>query len=253
LKSLLGAWLLRCAGAPGWLLRADRADYAAFKELTRTADRQQRYRAWVLKSLAIFSGTTIVALAAIGRLGDLFAQPAEFAPLAHRLQSLLPASRAPDAAFFAALLGAIAMGAGIGALAAKRLGRTAKPVALGDIEALLPRNRAESFHVALLSANAGLSEELFFRLLLPLLLTLITGNAAFAFVTSALVFGLVHAYQGWTGVVATTVLGLALTALYLSTGSLWLVVAVHALLNLFGLLVRPLIGRPAGPVVPDGC
>jgi membrane protease YdiL (CAAX protease family) len=251
LKTLPGALLLRCASALGRLVRADRDDYAAFKRLADTASRQQRYRAWVLKSLAMFSGTTIVALAAIGRLGDLLARPAEFAPLAHQLQSLLPASRAPDGVFFAGLLGAMAMGTGLGALAARRLGRTPRSVALGDIEALLPRNRAESFHVALLSANAGLSEELFFRLLLPLLLTLITGNAAFAFLVAALAFGLVHAYQGWAGVAATTVLGLALTALYLATGSLLLAIAVHAVLDLFGLLVRPLIASAPRPVRSD--
>ena len=199
----------------------------------------------------MFSGTTIVALAALGRLDDLVRLPAEFAPLAHALRSVLPAPRAPEAAFLAALMLAIATGAGIGALLGRRLGRVSTLPALGNIAALLPRNRSESLQVALLAANAGLGEECFFRLLLPLAVTLLTGNAPFAFTLAALAFGMAHAYQGWVGMTANTCFGLALTALYLSTGSLWLAVAVHVLINVAGLLVRPLMGTPIPAAAVD--
>ncbi len=114
---------------------------------------------------------------------------------------------------------------------------------LGDIAPLLPRNGAESAHAAVLSLNAGLSEELFFRLLLPLLLVLTLHNSGVAFIVAAIVFGLVHLYQGWVGVLVTTAMGLMLTALYLATRSIWVVVGVHALFDLFGLVLRPALAR----------
>lgn len=204
-----------------------------------TVRRQRHYRARALGSVTLYGGTTFVALAGLDRLGDLFVRPAEFASPARALQAFLPSPPVPDAAFVGALAAAIAMGASLGALAARRWRRAGARSPLGDIEALLPRNRAESWHVALLGLNAGLSEEPFFRLLLPLLLSLLGLGPIAAFALSLVAFGLVHAYQGWRGVAASTLFGAALSALYLSTGALWLVIAVHALLDLVGLLGRP--------------
>jgi membrane protease YdiL (CAAX protease family) len=55
----------------------------------------------------------------------------------------------------------------------------------------------------------------------------------------------VHVYQGWIGVVATTVLGLVFTGLYLATGALALPVALHAAIDLMALVVRPTLMRIA--------
>jgi membrane protease YdiL (CAAX protease family) len=46
------------------------------------------------------------------------------------------------------------------------------------------------------------------------------------------VFGIDHGYQGWSGVLLTGVLALIFTALFVLSGSLWLPMAVHALLDL---------------------
>ena len=75
----------------------------------------------------------------------------------------------------------------------------------------MPRNGAETVWTGLLSINAGIGEELFFRLALPLLIVLVTGNVIAAFAVAAIVFGLVHVYQGWVGVLATTFLGVVFT------------------------------------------
>jgi uncharacterized protein len=73
------------------------------------------------------------------------------------------------------------------------------------------------------------------------LLAMILGQALFAFAIAAVVFGVVHLYQGPLGILATTVLGVVLTALYLWTGQIWIAMAAHALLDVIGLVVRPAI------------
>jgi membrane protease YdiL (CAAX protease family) len=55
-----------------------------------------------------------------------------------------------------------------------------------------------------------------------------------------LVFGAVHRYQGWPGMIATTLTGAALAALYGLTGALWVAIAFHIAIDLNTLVVRPL-------------
>ena len=92
-----------------------------------------------------------------------------------------------------------------------------------------------------MAANAGPGEELLFRLTVPLLLVLATGNALLSFAVAAIAFGLVHLYQGWLGVLVTTLAGAAFTLLYLATGSIWIAALVHSLMNLNALWLQPLV------------
>jgi membrane protease YdiL (CAAX protease family) len=217
----------------------DRTEYARFKALTDTRDRQARYRLWVAKSLAIFVGLSLAGLALLGRLEALWAFPAEAAPAA---AAMPPIELEDEGGLLPGIvIGAMIAGAVLGAvLAARKKGDATKPPMLGDIEPLLPRNGAEIAHGALLSANAGLVEELFFRLYLPLLLVGIGLGPVAAFVAAGLIFGLAHLYQGWVGVLATTALGALLTAAYLVTQSLWVPILLHIVIDLNGLVIRPL-------------
>jgi len=246
MRIIAGALLLLCFGEVLYFVRRDGADYAAFKLLTETADRQRRYRIWILKSLVLFSGTSLVGLALLGQFRTLATLPGEFRPLFDRLQSSGTLGGQIHSGFLvgfgAALLGALIAGT----LVSRFAGKKRKPIAIGDIEALMPRNWAETYHTALLSLNAGLSEEIFFRLLLPLLLVILFGNAIAAFAAAALIFGAVHLYQGAIGVIATTVLGVIFTLLYLWTGNIWIAVGAHAVLDLIGLVIRPSITRIFG-------
>lgn len=52
-------------------------------------------------------------------------------------------------------------------------------------------------------------------------------------------------YQGWLGVLATTVLGALFAALYLATESLLLPIVLHIAFDLRGLLLTPLPGEAA--------
>jgi membrane protease YdiL (CAAX protease family) len=137
---------------------------------------------------------------------------------------------------------ALITGAGLGtALSLKRrVARTRyRNVALGDIEYLFPRNAQERRWAVLISVNAGFSEEMFFRLLLPLLLYRVSGNVVAALGIPIIVFGCAHFYQGWKGVAATTVVGALFTAVVLGSGRIWYAMALHALMDLNALLLMP--------------
>jgi uncharacterized protein len=225
-----------------WFVRNDASEYVAFKQLTDTAGRQRFYRAWVLKSFLAFFGTSMVCLLILRQLHALLYLPDEFIPLAARLGADMPTTGLLDKEFLAGCAaGAMVIGILLGIFIAKRL--KTSHATLGDIEPLMPRNGAETGWTALLSINAGLSEECFFRLLLPLLLIGVLHNPLLAFISATILFGLVHIYQGVLGVVMTTLLGALLAALYLWTGSLLITIAVHAGIDLFGLVLRPTFMR----------
>jgi hypothetical protein len=225
-----------------WFVRNDASEYAAFKRQPDTAGRQRFYRIWVLKSFLALFGTSIVCLLILRQLHALLYLPDEFIPLAARLGADMPTTVILDKEILAGCAaGAMLIGILLGVLIAKRLKTT--HATLGAIEPLMPRNGAETGWAALLSINAGLSEECFFRLLLPLLLIGVLHNPLLAFVSATILFGLVHIYQGVVGVVMTTLVGVVLAGLYLWTGSLWITIAAHAGLDLFGLVVRPTFMR----------
>lgn len=225
----------------GWFVRNDRAEYEAFKMLTRTEDRQRAFRRWATKSFLLFWGAALVALALIGRVDGLLRLPPEFALLRTHLPGGFDAGATPFA------IGGVVAGGLIGATVATLLsrGRNSKPKVLGDIEPLLPRNADERRWTALLAVNAAVGEELFFRLMLPLLIALVTGSAVAAFVAAGLIFGLAHFYQGWAGILATTLAGFFFAALYVASGMLWIAILLHALMNLNSLWLRPLLAERA--------
>lgn len=237
--------LVLCLGSLAWFVRRDLAEYRAFKLLTETAGRQKKYRAWLLKTFLLFTCVTLAALADLGRLSALAALPPEFQPLFRNLNAHASHTSLLNGGLVGLFLGALAGGLVMGLLLPRLLRRRGKPRAVqaGDIAALMPRNGAETVWTALLSVNAGIGEELYFRLLLPLLLVSLGSGALLAFILAGLIFGAVHFYQGIAGIVATTILGGLLAALYLWTGNVWIAVAAHALLDLVGLVIRPTLRR----------
>ena len=98
------------------------------------------------------------------------------------------------------------------------------------LRAIVPVDRREWVLVTLALLPAALLEEMLFRSM-PL--------AGFAWIISpwvlmwplALVFGLLHWAQGEWGVVGTTLLGLVLSVLFLWSGSVWVPLAAHWVLN----------------------
>ena len=53
-----------------------------------------------------------------------------------------------------------------------------------------------------------------------------------AVLVAALVFALAHTYQGALGAAATALVALGFTALFVASNSIWLPIAVHALIDL---------------------
>jgi len=235
MSPILAALLLLAAlGGVWWFQKGDLGEYRRFKALNDGHSRRMRFRLWLVRAALVFVVPVPVGLALLGRLVALVTMPGEFAPLS----ALLPSVLASDDGALGLLLGGAVGGLVVGAVLARVLKR--RP--LGDVSALLPRDRRELKYAAALSIMAGVSEEAFFRLYLPLLVALVTGQAWIGFVASLILFGAMHRYQGWAGIFATTALGAVMTGLYLMTGSLWVVMLVHALVDLNGLVVTPLLG-----------
>jgi len=179
----------------------------------------------------LFALPTLVGLILLGRLDALVTLPFEFRPLAASF-----GDRGNAAFCLIAAIGGMIAGAGLLALRHRLGGR---PFSLGTIDALLPRDRAELLHAALLSIGAGVAEELFFRLLAPLLIGAVTGNALLGFGLATVLFAAAHRYQGWVGMSATLVLGGLFACFYLATGDLWAAMLLHIALNLVALVLRP--------------
>ena len=94
-----------------------------------------------------------------------------------------------------------------------------------------------------LSAAAGIGEELFFRLTVPLLAASVFGSAVLGCALGWALFTLAHRYQGRGGMLAVSVVGAVLGWLYLATGQLWVVIVLHALVDANALVVRPWLER----------
>ena len=230
-----GALLLAQLAAIWWFLKGDIARLRPFRYLRAP---ERRYWRWCVKDLLVFGLPPLIGLALLGRLDAPLVLAPEFATA----RGLLP-HVGPQA--LRAMAGSAALGLVGGTLivaVVSRVRRSRKVFGtLGDISALVPHHSGELGAAAILSLSAGVTEELAFRLFLPLLLALVTGSAVAAFGLAALIFGGMHVYQGWVGVVATTVVGLALTAVYLVTGLLWVAMVIHIVIDLNGLVVRPLL------------
>lgn len=97
---------------------------------------------------------------------------------------------------------------------------------------LLPKSRREKSVFVVLSLVAGVGEEIAFRGFLIPALTLVFGWSWGAALLSSATFGLLHAYQGWLGVIRTAVLGLILGGCFIVSGSLWPAILAHAILDI---------------------
>jgi membrane protease YdiL (CAAX protease family) len=224
----------------------DRRDYARFKRLRSTALRRQVFGRWIVESLLVLGG--------LGGLVLLAAWP--FVPLALRdVRAWGPIAGVPYASETATW---ILIGFGIAMLVGMVLPilllrtRVEEIPAIGDIKALLPRNRGELKFGAGLALTAGFVEELLFRLALPAILfgvfsglgivsgLGVGGTGVIAFTIAAVVFGLLHVYQGPQGMLFAFLLGLVFTALYVLSGTILVPILLHALIDLRSLVLIPI-------------
>jgi uncharacterized protein len=105
--------------------------------------------------------------------------------------------------------------------------------------AIMPSTAPEQAWFAAISIGAGISEEFVFRAFL--LCYLGTWLPALGFygvlAVSSVIFGLNHLYQGYLGVLGTTIVGLALGLFYYQFGGLLVPMVAHALLDLRIILI----------------
>lgn len=219
--------------------RKDRREYQRFKRYRSTARRQAMYVKWLRESFLVFGGLSLVLLLLVGQFVPLFLSDVNGWEWVRSIREWYDSLGALAIAL-TVLLAFLVIVAPILLLFLAR-GSQEEVTAIGDIQALLPRNRREVRLGALLSLNAGLVEELLFRLALPALLYGAFGSALFAGIASVLIFGALHVYQGALGVLGTVVIGTFLLALYVATGSILVPIVVHALIDLRSFVFIPLI------------
>jgi membrane protease YdiL (CAAX protease family) len=217
----------------------DRRAYRKFKTLTDSRERIKHFRRWTLGGFLLFGVSSVVVLWLVRRLDALTQFPPEFA-------SAMQATGGDPTSYLFGLAFGLTFVIGVIVLANLRAARRKTPPqaatqerAIGDVLPLLPRSDIERPWIALLAVNASVTEEMFFRLVVPLLLTVVIGAPLPAFATACVVFGLVHAYQGPAGVLGTTIIGVVFSAIYLATGSLLAAMAAHLAINLNTLILMP--------------
>jgi membrane protease YdiL (CAAX protease family) len=219
-------------------IRKDRREYRRFTRMRSTVQRQKMLRRWLGQSLLIFGGSAAVVLLIAWQFVPRFVADV------NSWRWVTDARRTFDDSGAFAL--GLAVGIPVAVVTLSVLGivvarRETEVPAIGNIQALLPRNRAELPYGAALSINAGVVEELLFRLALPALIFGFSGSAVAAIVVSLIVFGMLHVYQGVWGVLGSMILGAILMAIYLASGSILLAIVAHALIDLRSLVLIPVV------------
>jgi len=219
-----------------------RGTFRRFKRLTSTRARQKVYGRWLLESALVMGGlSSAVLLAAFPFVPSVLDQTRRWGPIA-TAREFLGTPGGSVASTVGIVVVAVALIAPV--LLLRRSigdgGIDAIPT-VGDIRSLLPRTRAELKYGVGLGLSAGIFEELLFRLGLPALLFGILGLGPLSFVIAALLFGLLHLYQGPLGILFSALLGLVFAALYVLTGSIAAPIVLHALVDLRTLVLIPVV------------
>ena len=115
---------------------------------------------------------------------------------------------------------------------------------------MLPHTRREYRWFLLLSATAGICEELLFRGYLPWFFTPWLGTVG-AYVAVLVLFGLGHAYQGRSGTLKATAAGAVMCLIVLATGSLIPAMIIHALIDAGSGTLGFLVLKESGAVSPS--
>ncbi|MCH7573216.1 MAG: CPBP family intramembrane metalloprotease [Planctomycetes bacterium] len=100
----------------------------------------------------------------------------------------------------------------------------------------MPRNSGEMRHFTAISVTAGICEEIVYRGYLIWYATQFTGAGTggllMAVALTSLVFGLGHIYQGVSGAIQIFAAGLFFGCIYVLSGSLWVPMAAHAIIDI---------------------
>lgn len=102
----------------------------------------------------------------------------------------------------------------------------------------LPETAYEYRSFILLSFSAGICEEIVFRgYFIRYFFALTDGSpwgGTLAILLPAIIFGAVHIYQGWKAVIKVAAMAVLFGFVFVRSGSLWVLILVHALVDLIG-------------------
>jgi membrane protease YdiL (CAAX protease family) len=224
-----------------------RGTYRRFKRLTSTRARKKVYARWLLESALVMGGlSAAVLLATWPYLTRVLLATQHWTPIA-AVRSFLATPVGVVVSVVVLVIVAAALIAPV-VLLRRTVGDEGVDgiPAVGDIRALLPRVRGELKFGVGLGLSAGIFEELLFRLALPALIFGIIGSGppgfgVVAFTIAAIIFGMLHLYQGALGILFAALLGLVFAALYVLTGSIAAPIVLHALVDLRSLVLIPLV------------
>lgn len=117
---------------------------------------------------------------------------------------------------------------------------------LGPLIHVLPINRRDYRHFVGVSLTAGIVEEFLYRGFAFWYLAHYMPTWAVV-LSSSVIFGLGHAYQGAGGVARVTLVGFAFGILYVLTGSIWLPILAHIIVDIVqGAIVLELLRSRQG-------
>ena len=221
--------------------------FPGFVAETDSTTRRKYFRKMLIESLVKYGVAALIGLYALGSLNGLIAYPDILNEA--RLEAL---SFIGETSADLSRIGWIIAAAFVIPMAASTVipfVQKIENLPEGGAFALMARNQKEANWGYLLSLNAGIVEEIAFRLLVPLALYHITGSFIVSYAIAAILFGIGHAYQGVGGIIATTIIGLILTAIYVLTAQLWLVILIHVVVDIRGLVILPIglgLMKPVG-------
>jgi membrane protease YdiL (CAAX protease family) len=122
----------------------------------------------------------------------------------------------------------------------------------GSLQHFMPHDRRTYVVFCWLSITAGVVEEILYRGFAFWYLAQIMPPWAVVGV-SALAFGLAHTYQGASGVLRVTGIGIVFGSYYLLTGSIWLPIVAHAVLDIVqGAQLLEVMRDRVPPDAPNG-
>ncbi len=105
----------------------------------------------------------------------------------------------------------------------------------------IPADKNELIHFTFLAFAAGIGEEVIFRGYLIHYITYWTGNTLngilIACLFSSALFAFLHGYQGWKSMIKIFFLALLFSGIFVYSQSLWIVIIVHAFIDIFSGLI----------------
>jgi membrane protease YdiL (CAAX protease family) len=119
--------------------------------------------------------------------------------------------------------------------------------ATAHVRKLIPATGGERAVFVAVALTAGLCEEFLYRGWLLNIIAAATGSPWVALILSSILFGFAHFYQGPHGMLGAGVLGIVFGTLFIVSGSLFPVQALHTLIDLNnGLSLGEISGEPEG-------